>query len=96
MAFVLPVSIGSLLWMYNKLDCWARSLIDEYSHAIANGKLRKEEALSTGAEAAGENADAARESVRECLPEREPQSSAIIQPTGFSPLGLPFKKRLYG
>jgi hypothetical protein len=45
MLMVGPISVGSLLWMYSKVDRWAQSLIDDYTHAIANGQLRKEEAL---------------------------------------------------
>ena len=39
LAVVGPISIGSLLWMYNKVDRWAQSLIDEYADAVANGRL---------------------------------------------------------
>ena len=38
MAIVAPISIGSLLWMYNKVDRWAQSFIDEYADSVANRK----------------------------------------------------------
>lgn len=31
------ISVGSLLWMYNQVDRWVQSVIDEYAHAVANG-----------------------------------------------------------
>jgi Sel1 repeat len=36
--FVLAVSGGSLLWMHRKTERWVQSLIDDYTHAIANEK----------------------------------------------------------
>ncbi len=86
--FVVPFLVvgsasgGSLLWMYNKVDRWAQSLIDEYTHAVANGKLPKEEALSTGSEttAALLGAEAVLEPVSARLPEHGPQFSAVVQP----------------
>ena len=35
MVFVLPVSLGSLLWTHNKVDRWVQSLIDEYTQSVA-------------------------------------------------------------
>ncbi len=37
-AFVIAVSGGSLFWVHSKVDRWVQSLIDEYTHAVANGK----------------------------------------------------------
>ena len=51
-AVVGPISIGSLLWMYNKIDRWAQSLIDEYADAVANGRL--EPVIGQGAEQPGQ------------------------------------------
>ena len=64
-----PISIGSLLWMYNKVDRWAQSLIDEYAHAVANGQLGKEEASSTRVKPTGAR-----------LSEHGAQSSENVQP----------------
>ena len=74
MLVVGPVSGGSLLWMYNKVDRWAQSLIDDYTHAIANGTLR-------GAETGGDRltAEAAPEPVRSRFPEHGPRPPASVQ-----------------
>ena len=32
-----PISLGSLLWMHNKVDRWVQGLIEEYVRAVANG-----------------------------------------------------------
>jgi TPR repeat protein len=38
MAVVVPISMGSLFLMYNKIDRWAQSLIDDYADAAANSR----------------------------------------------------------
>jgi hypothetical protein len=47
MLLVGPITIGSLLWMNNKVDRWAQSLIDEYANAVANGWMPQAVARSS-------------------------------------------------
>jgi hypothetical protein len=41
LAAVIPalgVSLGTLVWVYRKVDRWTQGIIDDYAHAIASGK----------------------------------------------------------
>ena len=35
--FVVPISIGSLLFMNNEIERWVQGLVEEYARAVANG-----------------------------------------------------------